>query len=77
MTPEQAVKILELLKDHINDDGKRELSAVQAAIGSWRFEPDPPPAPEVKAETPPVVPLEASPVFKKAKTVLKKAKARK
>lgn len=36
MTPELAIAILEGLKDHINDDGKRELSAVQKAIESWR-----------------------------------------
>lgn len=39
MTQEEAIKILEALKDHINDDGKRELSVVQKAILDWIIPP--------------------------------------
>lgn len=47
MTPEEAIKIIESLKDLINDNGKRELSVVQAAIAAWQnTEPMAPPSPE-------------------------------
>lgn len=35
MTFDLAVQLLEALKDHINDDGKRELAVVQKAILEW------------------------------------------
>lgn len=36
MTFEVAFQILESLKDHVNDKGRGELSAVQDAITEWR-----------------------------------------
>jgi len=39
MTPDEAIKILESLKDHINDDGKHEITAVQKAIEGWQWQP--------------------------------------
>lgn len=62
MTPQEVIAILESLKDHINDDGKRELSMVQKEIESWDITgttPAPPipfkdPSPfEPKEEVPP------------------------
>lgn len=35
MTPKEALSTLEALKDHTNDQGKRDIEAVQNAIKSW------------------------------------------
>ncbi len=75
MTFDQAIAILESLKDSINENGKRELTVVQKAITEWEakmtdVQPDPPPAVAIEPE---VVPKFLKPDSFKPKNVVHRA----